>query len=288
MIRDPVNDTECLGQLTKIARELAPTTLIQTVARRLGSREAVIRWIRSLPQADDDGHERVRYIVCDVPQRVRLLPDDPNCVERAMGAMMLLEVVDSSTPRALATVDRPMRHTGLVELRSGHWHAVDLFPRRNGRRNFDVGEFGKDVLQGVHSYVGKPILSFYGLGGVADQLGDVENKAIGRDQKKPEVKGAEKKDQPPSRKTNSDDARKPAPQRLSLATIGRALGTGANNATTPTNGGGKDGQEEKEGDHGGASASARPGAARAEADEGDGGDPHDPGATPQRWWFTLG
>ena len=93
---------QCLSQLTQIACELAPTTLIQLVARRLGSREAVIKWFQSLPQADDDGHEHVRYISCDVPQRTRLLPDDPNCVERALGALMLLEAIDGQTPRALA------------------------------------------------------------------------------------------------------------------------------------------------------------------------------------------
>ena len=128
--------------------------MIQLVARRLGSREAVIKWFQSLPQADDDGHEHVRYISCDVPQRTRLLPDDPNCVERALGALMLLEAIDGQTPRALASIERPLRHTGVVEKHGEHWFAVDLFPRRN----FDWGSLGKDVLQGVHTYVGKPVL----------------------------------------------------------------------------------------------------------------------------------
>ena len=44
------------------------------------------------------------------------------------------------------------------------------------------GSFGKDVLQGTHSYVGKPILKFYGLGSVADTLGENEDKLIGRDE----------------------------------------------------------------------------------------------------------
>ena len=168
MIVAPVNDVECLAQLTTIARELASTTLVQTVARHLGSREAVIRWIQAKPQADDDGREAIRYITCDVPQRVRLLADDPNCVERATDALLLLESLErmkltSSAARALATVDRPARHTGLVEKHGEHWYAVDLFPRRNASgRNFDW----KDILQGAHSYVGKPILQFYGLGSV--------------------------------------------------------------------------------------------------------------------------
>lgn len=197
MILAPVNDVECLAQLTTIARELASTTLVQTVARHLGSREAVIRWVQAKPQADDDGREAIRYITCDVPQRVRLLADDPNCVERATDALLLLESLErmkliEPAARALATVDRPARHTGLVEKHGEHWYAVDLFPRRNASaRNVDW----KDILQGAHSYVGKPILQFYGLGSVADTIGDNENKLIGRDKK--ETKD-EKKQPPPA------------------------------------------------------------------------------------------
>jgi hypothetical protein len=189
VIVEPVNDRECLDQLTTIAREFARTTLIHQVAARLGSRAAVVRWIQSRPQKDDDGHEAVRVITCDVPQRVRLLADDPNCVERATDAMMLMEALEMTgkerrVPRALATVDKPLRHTGLVEQHDGHWYAVDLFPRRN----FDWGDFGKDVLQGTHKYVGKPLLGAYGMGGVADWLGNQEDSWIGRDKKSQEKK----------------------------------------------------------------------------------------------------
>ena len=202
MIAAPINDVECLGQLTGMARELSRTTLARLVAQRLGSREAVIRWIQARPQTDDDGREAVRVITCDVPQRVRLFADDPNCVERATDAMILFEALELAgaapkATRALATVDKPLRHTGLVEQYNGHWYAVDLFPRRN----FDWGDFGKNVLQGVHGYVGKPLLKAYGLGGVADTLGNQEDKWIGRDkvsQKKPEP--------PPTTKPGSVDA----------------------------------------------------------------------------------
>ncbi len=99
------------------------------------------------------------------PATVSSVPNADDAKTRASAG------IDPRTPRAMATIDRPLRHTGLVEQRRDHWIAVDLFPRRNAARNFNWGEFGKDVLQGVHSYVGKPVLSFYGLGGVADQLG---------------------------------------------------------------------------------------------------------------------
>ena len=60
MIVEPINDVECLGQLTTFARELAPSTLVHLVAKRLGTREAVILWLQSLPQADDHGDELLR------------------------------------------------------------------------------------------------------------------------------------------------------------------------------------------------------------------------------------
>jgi hypothetical protein len=176
-----------------MASELSRTSLARLVAQRLGTRDAVIRWIQSRPQTDDDGRETVRVISCDVPQRVRLFADDPNCVERATDAMILLDALEllgreQKVKRALATVDKPLRHTGLVEQYQGHWYAVDLFPRRN----FNWGDFGKDVLQGTHKYVGKPLLGAYGLGSVADMLGNVEDQGIGRD------KASQEKKQKPS------------------------------------------------------------------------------------------
>jgi hypothetical protein len=77
VILDAINDTECLGQLTAFARELAPSTLVRTVAAHLRTREAVIEWFQSLPQADDFGDEHVRVIQCNVPQRARLFPTIP-------------------------------------------------------------------------------------------------------------------------------------------------------------------------------------------------------------------
>ena len=286
MILDPINDVACLAQLTQIAREMVPTTLIRLVARRLAERdptvtphETVVRWIQSRPQADDDGMEPVRVITCDVPQRVRLLADDPNCVERATDALMLLEALEQMglerpAQRALATVDRPLRHTGLVEKRGGRWYAVDLFPRRNAAQSFSWVEFGKDVLQGAHNYIGKPILSAYKLDGAADAIGDFENKAIGRD--KPKGPIAEKKPQPPS-------IPEPKP--------GRA---GADTTKKPTTTqGGTDGERKtqtREDGEAGASPGRTGAAPRAEAGEGDDRRPHDDGEAAQRaggggrWW----
>lgn len=294
MIADPINDADCLGQLTTIARELASTTLARTVARHLGSRDAVIRWIQAKPQADDDGSEPVRYIVCDVPQRVRLFAETPNCVERATDAAILLQALEDlkltePLPRALGTVEHPMRHTGLVEKRGEHWYAVDLFPRRNARaRNFDWGKLGGDVLQGAHNYVGKPILQFYGLGGVADTIGENENKLIGRDKKN------EKKDKPP---TGASGGFRPPPNTGSPPASGGgnrklAIWTGAlTPGTTSTKGGNGNGKgtetrESKSGDETKVAAGGDRDHALDAAAGGD-RDPHDEGAEAQRvggWW----
>jgi hypothetical protein len=299
VILDPVNDRECLDQLTRFARELAPTTLVRSVAAHLASRDAVIQWLQSLPQTDDDGEEHIRFIQCDVPQRVRLLPDDPNCVERSFGALMLLEALDPKTPRALATVDKPLRHTGLVEQYGGHWHAVDLFPRRNAARNFNWGSFGKDALQGVHSYVGKPILKFYlgDTGGkVADTLGSQEDRWIGRDKKQ-----SEKKDAPPpagAQRPGAEpkQAQQPAAQGTPPAgrfDFGRLVGAGAKQGqTAPVGAGGHDATNEKAasgarqaaGGHGAADC----GCARKQADPGSDRDSYDAIPKSQRFWRAFG
>jgi len=282
----PTTDQACLGQLTQMARELAPTTLIQTVAARLGSPSRVVAWIRSLPQTDDDGHELYRYISCDVSQRVRLLPDDPNCFERSFAALMLLEAVDPTTHRMLVTIERPLRHTGLVEWRSGRWVAVDLFPRRN----VDWGETGKDILQGVHSYVGKPVLGFYGLGGQADTLGEYEDKAIGRDKKK------EKKEHPPSQSKPAQPAQaakpaaKPAQpqqaQRGPVRPVLKVVGAGAKQTdTTPRKGGENAEVETKQGQPAAGEECAGGGCPAPEGEDPDGGDgrSYDPSDETKRW-----
>lgn len=133
MILDPINDGECLGQLVRIAREQARTSTAYNLAARLRTTDGVVRWLQSLPQRDDDGRETLQVIQCDVPQRVRLFPSDPNCFERTLAALVLLEVIDPKTPRVAVTIEKPLRHTALAELVGGQWRVVDLFPRRNGK-----------------------------------------------------------------------------------------------------------------------------------------------------------
>jgi hypothetical protein len=286
VIVDPINDTECLAQLTTFARELAPSTLVRLVAKRLGTREAVILWLQSLPQSDDHGEEQIRFIMCDVPQRTRLFPDDPNCVERSFGALMLLEVIDPKTPRALATVDKPLRHTGLVEQYGGHWHAVDLFPRRNANRNFQWG----DLLTGTHQYLGKPILKFYlGDSGakVADALGEQEAKLVGQDKKKtapPPAAGAQRPVEQQQPKPEPAPSAKPTGFSFT-----QLIGAGAKQTpSSPVGGGGNDAQKEKAPRGAGAAAVGDgEGAAEQTADRNR-RRTYDAREEAQRFWGSLG
>lgn len=154
MILDPVNDQQCLGLLVERARELVRTRLAYDAAARLRSIRNVIAYLQSLPQTDDDGQERIQVIACDVPQRLRFLPPDPNCFERTLAGLVLLELIDPKTERVPVSIDEPERHTGIVERQpGGQWQAVDLFPRRNarGRRSSD----GLSMCPVCHRY--KPL-----------------------------------------------------------------------------------------------------------------------------------
>lgn|GEM_PF-2249398 len=190
MILDPVNDEACLGQLTELARELAQGTVARRMAKHLGSRRAVVEYFQSLPQSDDDGREALQYVSCDVRQRMRVFPLDPNCFERTLGALVLLEILDPAIRRLAVTIDAPARHTGVVERLGDRWRALDVFP---GRDVYPWVTFGKilrsggpmrpsrdvsaqDVFGVLHP-IGKGILGIFGAGSIADQLGKVEQDA---------------------------------------------------------------------------------------------------------------
>ena len=212
MIVEPINDTDCLGQLTTFARELAPSTLVRLVAQRLGTREDVIMWLQSLPQADDHGDEHVRLHQCDVPQRTRL-------VSRR-----------SQLRRAIvrrADVARRDRSEDAARARDRRQTASSHGPRRAVRRPLARGrsvsaperepefQWG-DLLTGTHQYVGKPILKFYlgdAGGKVADALGDQEDKLVGQETKRSSPKKSPRP-RPPARNapSRSPSRQQPKPQ----------------------------------------------------------------------------
>lgn len=178
MILDPVNDQQCLALLVERAHELVRTRMAYDAAARLRSIRNVIIYLQSLPQTDDDGSERVQVLACDVPQRLRFLPPDPNCFERTLAALVLMELIDPKAERVPVSIDEPERHTGIVERQpGGEWQAVDLFPRRNagrlGRPRRARNNTVQDVMGIVHP-IGRGILGIFGLGSVGDRLGRLE------------------------------------------------------------------------------------------------------------------
>ena len=117
MIGDPYNDFGCLDLITDHAIAAVQSTAVRDLANRFGSTGALATWIRSLPQKNDDGRGGDGpKVACDVPQRLRLPADDPNCVERSALYLAAGERLDSEPIRSLATIVTPLgRHTFPVE-----------------------------------------------------------------------------------------------------------------------------------------------------------------------------
>jgi transposase-like protein len=116
----PLNDRECLGQVTEVVAELVRhrDATIAEIAQRFPSTAALASWIRTLPQRDDTGvpADGPKVEQCDPPQRLRIPADDPNCLERSALFLAAAEFIDPRPERRLATVNLPAgRHTMPVE-----------------------------------------------------------------------------------------------------------------------------------------------------------------------------
>jgi len=117
MIADPINDVACLTKVTDLAVDAIDTEAVRNIAACHGSTRALAAWIRTLPQRNDLGEPSDGPKVdCDVPQRVRIPADTPNCVERSALFLAAGELIDPTAVRQLATIDTPIgRHTFPVE-----------------------------------------------------------------------------------------------------------------------------------------------------------------------------
>ncbi|HTR50274.1 MAG TPA: hypothetical protein VMJ10_06170 [Kofleriaceae bacterium] len=120
MIALPFNDYTCLGSITEVIRELVTNEdpVIVELAKQHPTTRSLVRWIRSLPQRDDDGakNDGPKVDACEPPQRLRVPADDPNCVERAAMYLAIAELIDPQPVRQLATLDLPIGlHTFPVE-----------------------------------------------------------------------------------------------------------------------------------------------------------------------------
>lgn len=117
MIADPINDVACLTKVTDRAVDAIDTEAVRNIAGCHGSTRALAAWIRTLPQRNDLGEPGDGpKVACDVPQRVRIPADNPNCVERSALFLAAGELIDPAAVRQLATIDTPIgRHTFPVE-----------------------------------------------------------------------------------------------------------------------------------------------------------------------------
>lgn len=117
MIGEPYNDRSCLGAITEAARARVGSAEVMAIAQRFASTAQLAGWIRSLPHRSDVGDPSDGpKVACDVPQRLRIPTDDPNCVERSALYLVAAEVLDPGPLRALATINTEQgRHTYPVE-----------------------------------------------------------------------------------------------------------------------------------------------------------------------------
>ena len=117
MIGEPLNDVACLELITEQAEDATETEGVRELAERFSSTAELARWLRALPQKNDDGQTNDGpRVPCDVPQRLRLPADDPNCVERSALYLSVAELIDPEPFRQLATIATPRgRHTFVVE-----------------------------------------------------------------------------------------------------------------------------------------------------------------------------
>jgi len=116
----PFNDYSCLASISEVIADLVKNEdpLIAELAAKHPTTRSLARWIRTLPQRDDNGetNDGPKVEACDPPQRLRVPADDPNCVERAAMYLAIAELIDPEPVRQLATLDLPVGlHTFPVE-----------------------------------------------------------------------------------------------------------------------------------------------------------------------------
>lgn len=120
MIALPFNDYTCLASISEVIAELVANEdpVITELAAKHPTTTSLARWIRTLPQRDDNGdrNDGPKVEACEPPQRLRVPADDPNCVERAALYLAVAEFIDPKPVRQLATLDLPIGlHTFPVE-----------------------------------------------------------------------------------------------------------------------------------------------------------------------------
>jgi hypothetical protein len=174
MIVEPLNDEDCLSQATAHAVAAMQREDVRELAARLGSIEAVVRYLRRLPQTDDgpDDWTPGERITCDVPQRARVPASSPNCFERAILYLALAELIDPRRLRCLMTIElgKNERHTFPVE----EWEPVVLNPDRAPRNALAAGVH---LVRNARGDRGAPLSSVDALSWAVHLVGDVASQS---------------------------------------------------------------------------------------------------------------
>jgi len=126
----PLNDRECLSLLHKEAKRLRKLAHVRAFAQRFQNVGQLIRYIRRLKQRDDLGElwDGPR-LACQISQRARFAPNDPNCFERTLLFLTLAPLIDRSLDLSSASMlINEGWHTFPVELRQGLPGVVVLDP----------------------------------------------------------------------------------------------------------------------------------------------------------------
>ena len=134
---DPLNDAQCLRLLHASVEELRNDPWLQAFALRFETVAQLVGFIRSLEQRDDlgDPSDGPR-LACNVSQRLRYAPSDPNCFERVRLFLAAAPLIDPDIVLSSASMvlDNGW-HTFPVEIRNGIPHMVVLDPSNAPPRN---------------------------------------------------------------------------------------------------------------------------------------------------------
>ncbi|MCG8423965.1 MAG: hypothetical protein MJE77_39235, partial [Proteobacteria bacterium] len=129
-IVDPLNDKECLTLAHQEAKRLAALPWFRAFVCQFDHLREFILYVRSLEQRDDFGDPADGpRIPCQISQRLRYAPSDPNCFERTVLYLAAAEILDSTIERTSASMVLDQGwHTFPVEIRDNRPYVVLLDP----------------------------------------------------------------------------------------------------------------------------------------------------------------
>lgn len=126
----PLNDKACLELAMAEAKRLVKRPEFRRFVEQFSTLAGFKRYIRSLEQRDDLGDpDDGPRIPCEVSQRLRYNPKDPNCFERSVLFLAAAEILEPGIKRTMASLMMDSGwHTFPVEFHGGRPQVVVLDP----------------------------------------------------------------------------------------------------------------------------------------------------------------